>query len=354
MKTSRVAALLIWGILEREAMWINFVSTRPFAIKLFLGGVNALSGEPLQDRAGTEGTTIRRLNKVAKIESKQDYVVAPEQRWIDGIASETGAVKQFIAMPLGSGYSVEAQVTGKEITGGLQFLIVPSFPPVPSHEAESSQEPSQEPDTISDIDSVTNSEPSVDEDSEANSEDSCISRGVRKPNIESHSEIPSPEPVISSGLRQPNAKTYCKAPSSHLRNFHEEATSSSCPCFEVWLTNIPITALRSQVPQIPHVPTNAGSWRLFVASLTGRTFAFELSGTENTVADLKLAIEKHEGGSHEQQRLLFCGRQLEDRKPSFLFDTNRTELTRSFRSQTQRLRYTFGTLITTICKKPQA
>lgn len=53
----------------------------------------------------------------------QDYVVTPKQLWLDGIASTGGRVRQFVAMPMGAGYRVEAQVTGEEVTGGLQFQI---------------------------------------------------------------------------------------------------------------------------------------------------------------------------------------------------------------------------------------
>lgn len=35
-------------------------------------------------------------------------MVSPEQPWLDGIADGDGTVRQFVAMPLGSGYSVEA------------------------------------------------------------------------------------------------------------------------------------------------------------------------------------------------------------------------------------------------------
>lgn len=55
--------------------------------------------------------------------SLQDFVVAPEQKWLDGTAIAPGKVRQFIAMPVGSGYSVEAQLTGEETSGGLRFEI---------------------------------------------------------------------------------------------------------------------------------------------------------------------------------------------------------------------------------------
>lgn len=53
----------------------------------------------------------------------------PKQLWLDGIATKQGFVRQFVATPLGSGYSIEAQITGQEVTGGMQFLVVPSIRP---------------------------------------------------------------------------------------------------------------------------------------------------------------------------------------------------------------------------------
>ena len=103
-------------------MWINLKCQKPFAIKIFVGGVNAVSGETMQE---SPASIMRRLTKISKDESVQDYVVPPKQLWIDGIANEKGSVRQFVAMPLGSGYSVEAQITGKEVTGGLQFQVIP-------------------------------------------------------------------------------------------------------------------------------------------------------------------------------------------------------------------------------------
>ena len=108
---------------EREAMWINFRAEKPFAVKIYIGGVNAVSGEPIQENAAT---ALRRFAKFSSNKLIQDYVVPPRQLWLDGIASHDERVRQFVAMPLGSGYSVEAQVTKNEVVGGLQFLVVPS------------------------------------------------------------------------------------------------------------------------------------------------------------------------------------------------------------------------------------
>ena len=55
----------------------------------------------------------------------QDYVVAPKQPWLDGYCVEKGEIRQFVAMPLGRGYSVEEQITGKAEYGGLQIVAYP-------------------------------------------------------------------------------------------------------------------------------------------------------------------------------------------------------------------------------------
>lgn len=107
---------------ESEAMWIRFSSEESFAIKLYVGGVNAISGEPAVE---TAATNLRRQNLIAQSKSVQNYLVTPLQDWLDGFATADGIVRQFVAMPMGSGFTVEQQVTGEEVTGGLQFEVTP-------------------------------------------------------------------------------------------------------------------------------------------------------------------------------------------------------------------------------------
>lgn len=101
---------------QREAAWLSFAGAdwRPQALKIAVGMVNAISGEPWSEEivAGEE----------------QDYIVAPPQPWLDGINSGEGLVRQFVAMPLGMGYTVEGQVTGEERFGGIQLV---AFEPKP-------------------------------------------------------------------------------------------------------------------------------------------------------------------------------------------------------------------------------
>ena len=103
---------------QSEALWLHFESdwidehaTRyPFAVKIAAGKINAVTGQPWSNGLHTD---------------PQDYAVAPAQPWIDGFAVEKGVIRQFVAMPLGSGYSAEEQITGVGEHGGLQILVSP-------------------------------------------------------------------------------------------------------------------------------------------------------------------------------------------------------------------------------------
>ncbi|GHI03643.1 hypothetical protein AQI88_35905 [Streptomyces cellostaticus] len=95
----------------REAMWLSFAGTaEPAALQVGVGKVCAVSGKPWRDRLSR---------------APQNYVVLPRQPWLDGINSGTGTVRQFVAVPLGLGATVEGQVTGEEVWGGVQLQSFP-------------------------------------------------------------------------------------------------------------------------------------------------------------------------------------------------------------------------------------
>ena len=73
------------------------------AIKVAAGKVDALTGEPFRN-----GLT----------ERPQDYLVIPGQPWLDGFCVQEGLIRQFVAMPLGEGYTAEEQLTGTSEHGG--------------------------------------------------------------------------------------------------------------------------------------------------------------------------------------------------------------------------------------------
>jgi len=100
---------------QADAMWLHFGANRgwdgyPFAVKIGTGKINAVTGEPWANH----------LNR-----DPRDYVVVPRQPWLDGYCVEKGIIRQFVAMPLGDGYSVEEQLTGAAEWGGVQIVIYP-------------------------------------------------------------------------------------------------------------------------------------------------------------------------------------------------------------------------------------
>lgn len=58
-----------------------------------------------------------------RLEKEQNYLVVPPQPWLDGWKAEDGKIYQFVAAEMGSGETVEGQITGEEKIGGLQFLV---------------------------------------------------------------------------------------------------------------------------------------------------------------------------------------------------------------------------------------
>ena len=95
---------------QAEALWINFHGYYPMAVKIAAGKVNAVTGETWEEELGGE---------------PQDYVVVPGQRWLDGFCVEKGLIRQFVAMPLGEGFTAEEQLTGEAEHGGLQIAVYP-------------------------------------------------------------------------------------------------------------------------------------------------------------------------------------------------------------------------------------
>ena len=96
---------------QAEAMWISFGDYGyPFAVKVATGKICALTGD----------SWVNHLNG-----DPQDYLVLPEQPWLDGYCVEKGFVRQFVAMPLGEGYTAEEQLSGEARHGGLQIVAYP-------------------------------------------------------------------------------------------------------------------------------------------------------------------------------------------------------------------------------------
>ena len=98
---------------QSEALWVNFpgsYGSYPCAVKVAAGKINAVSGKPWSEALSSD---------------PQDYVVIPEQPWLDGFNIAKDYIRQFVAMPLGEGFTAEEQITGEAEHGGLQLIAYP-------------------------------------------------------------------------------------------------------------------------------------------------------------------------------------------------------------------------------------
>lgn len=107
---------VLMPMFQTDALWMNFDSFNddgvalPVAVKIGAGKINAVSGESWSDGLHQD---------------PQDYVVIPNQPWLDGFNVEKGKVRQFVAMPLGQGYTVEEQFNPESDVGGIQIEAIP-------------------------------------------------------------------------------------------------------------------------------------------------------------------------------------------------------------------------------------
>lgn len=103
---------------QAEALWVNFSSgigfrrgaSYPFAVKIAAGKINAVTGDEWSN---------------GLIKDPQDYLVVPDQPWLDGFCVQKGLIRQFVAMPLGQGYTAEEQISGAAEHGGVQIIVYP-------------------------------------------------------------------------------------------------------------------------------------------------------------------------------------------------------------------------------------
>lgn len=86
---------------QAEAAWFDFHSpTRyPFLVRMSVGGINAVTGQDFTDEIDF---------------ADEDYFEIPEQPWLDGCRVDDTTVRQFVAMPIGQGYTAAEQLTGTD------------------------------------------------------------------------------------------------------------------------------------------------------------------------------------------------------------------------------------------------
>jgi len=85
----------------------------PIAVQVGIGGVNAVTGQSWDFRPAID---------------PQNYIVCPDQPWIDGVLTASGVVRQFLAVSTGSGYAVAEQLPGADISPGIHLRAYPPRP----------------------------------------------------------------------------------------------------------------------------------------------------------------------------------------------------------------------------------
>ena len=107
---------IIMPMFQTDALWLRFDNLiygekgLPVALKIGAGKINAVSGEQWADGLSAD---------------PQSYLVLPDQPWLDGFNVEKDKVRQFVAMPLGHGYTVEEQINPDSDIGGIQIEAIP-------------------------------------------------------------------------------------------------------------------------------------------------------------------------------------------------------------------------------------
>jgi hypothetical protein len=106
----RAAGGFVVPVYQREAVWLSFTAPwwRPVVVMVGVGGINAVSGESWSDELRAD---------------PQNYVVCPDQPWLDGVNTGAGTVRQFVAVSLGAGDTVEEQLSGAALVGGMQLRV---------------------------------------------------------------------------------------------------------------------------------------------------------------------------------------------------------------------------------------
>jgi len=99
---------------QREALWLGFdgSSWHPSALTVAAGGINALTGMPAANALSAD---------------PQNYLVVPDQPWIDGFQLEPGLVRQFVAAPLGGSVTIAEQLGSADRTA-LRLRLFEAVP----------------------------------------------------------------------------------------------------------------------------------------------------------------------------------------------------------------------------------
>ncbi|KAJ6481682.1 hypothetical protein C8R45DRAFT_1215525 [Mycena sanguinolenta] len=222
----------ILPLFQREALWIG-ISGDSCAIKISVGGINTITG-------GKRGEKPTHL---------QDYIVGGKQPWIDVFATGPGVLRQFVAMKLGRGYTIEEQLSETRV-GSVQIDVFPSLDGVVKFRQGTTQH-----------------------------------HGFYLDKSPGELNIKAEEPIIMTSTEFPVT----------VKTLRDMVQCAQAPVLNVFYRE-------GSDPHVIHIKT-----------LTGKNFDVTIESS-NTIEELKRRIESINGVPPDQQRIIFSGKQLEDKR----------------------------------------
>ena len=121
--------------------------------------------------------------------------------------------------------------------------------------------------------------------------------------------------VINSRLDE--IRKYSSLELSHLDALLERlskykvANISSDTCKKVAPDSFKATVTTNTRQTRPHISQRPGSMQINISTMTGKIFSITVD-PQDTIEDVKERIQNTEGIPPDQQRLVYCGKQLED------------------------------------------